>query len=256
MGISDNTDQSWQTWGKKDPYFAVLNDPKFLNANLSSDSLSEFFGSGHEHIEHVYGVVRARIRPTFQPTRVLDYGCGVGRLVIPLAQRAQTVVGVDVSPAMLEQARWNCEKFGLGSVRLLNVDEMASLKAASFDLVHSCIVFQHIPVARGELILRNLIALIAEGGVGAIHVTYSDTRPAFRRRVATLRQRLSLVNGLVNLVRHRPFTTPMMQMNSYSMNRIFDILMDGNCSGLHIEFTDHCYRGAMLYFEKLAKPPS
>jgi SAM-dependent methyltransferase len=252
MVFSDNTDRSWQTWAMNDPYFAVLNEPQFSRANLNSDSLAEFFTIGFRHIDHVFDVIRSKIRPAFQPERVLDYGCGVGRLVIPLAQCASTVVGIDISPAMLEQARENCIKFGTDSVRLLNVDEMDSLEPASFELVHSYIVFQHIPVARGELLIRKLISLLAIGGVGAIHLTYSDTRPFFRRRLSALRAQISLVNGAVNVARHRPFFTPLMQMNSYSINRIFDILTNAGCSNLHIEFTDHSYRGAMLYFEKVS----
>ncbi len=72
-----------------------------------------------------------------------------------------------------------------------------------------------------------------------------------RRGVRALRQRVNLVHGLLNVVQRPPFSTPMMQMNSYSMNRIFDILMNAHCSNLQIEFSDHSgHHGAMLYFEK------
>lgn len=38
-------------------------------------------------------------------TRVLDAGCGTGRVAIELADRGYSVVGVDVDPAMLSAAR-------------------------------------------------------------------------------------------------------------------------------------------------------
>lgn len=41
----------------------------------------------------------------FEPETVLDAGCGTGRVAIELAARAVDVVGVDLDPAMLEQAR-------------------------------------------------------------------------------------------------------------------------------------------------------
>jgi SAM-dependent methyltransferase len=255
MDFTDNPDRDWEVWGKTDPYFAVLTDPKFSDANLNDDSLLEFFACGERHIEHIYSVIRGNVRPDFQPARVLDYGCGVGRLVLPLAKRSETVVGVDISPSMLERARENCERHGVVSARLLHFGELDSLEPATFDLIHSCLVFQHIPVDRGELILRRLIDLLAEGGVGAIHLTYltyHDNRSAFQRGLTIVRQRVRLVHGLLNLIRHRPLSTPPMQMNSYSMNRIFDILIDGHCSKLHVEFLDH--GSAMLYFEKLHRP--
>jgi SAM-dependent methyltransferase len=254
LTLGNDPDRDWQTWAEIDPYFGVLSDPKYLNANLNDDSLQEFFASGERHVAHVYSVIRASIQPDFHPVQVLDFGCGVGRLIAPFAERSQTVVGIDVSPAMLEHARENCKKFNVASARLINVSELDSLEPASFDLVHSFIVFQHIPVARGELILRKLITLIAEGGVGAIHVTYSNTHSALRRGVSTLRRSFNLAHGLLNLVQGRRFSTPLVQMNSYSMNRIFNILIDGRCSNLHVEFSNHGgIYGAMIYFEKATR---
>ena len=41
----------------------------------------------------------------FEPTSVLDAGCGTGRVAIELAARGIDVVGVDLDPPMLGQAR-------------------------------------------------------------------------------------------------------------------------------------------------------
>ena len=41
----------------------------------------------------------------FEPTAVLDAGCGTGRVAIELARRGVDVVGVDLDPPMLETAR-------------------------------------------------------------------------------------------------------------------------------------------------------
>jgi SAM-dependent methyltransferase len=251
MIFANDSDQDWETWGKADPYFAVLTATEFLAENLDDTSLQRFFESGENHIHHIYNIIRTKVKPGFQTDQVLDYGCGVGRLVIPLAQRAQVVVGIDVSTSMLERARENCNKFDQKGVRLLHVDELDSLPPASFDLVHSVIVFQHIPVDRGYLILRKLISLLASGGVGAIHFTYADTRHPLRRNLSALRTRLPLVHNMLNLMKRRPFSAPLMQMNNYSMNRIFDILMESHCSNLHVELANTgSHRGAMLYFEK------
>jgi SAM-dependent methyltransferase len=260
MILTKRQDRDWETWGKRNPYFGVIADSKFLRANLNDDSLDEFFASGEHHVEHVYRVIRANVRPDFQPVRALDYGCGVGRLVVPLAKRSQEVVGIDVSPSMLVHARENCEKFGAVSARLMHVDEMGSLAPASFDLVHCALVFQHIPTSRGELILRKLIDLLAEGGVGAIHFPYSDTRSALERGIWQLSLRIGLLHGLLNLVRHRPFSSPRMEGHTYSMNRIFDILLDSHCSSFHVEVGDmgggpHPGKhAAMLYFQKFRRP--
>lgn len=257
LALWNDTDRDWTIWGETNPYFGVVTLPQFLKENLTDDSLREFFASGASHVEHVYAEIRAHVQPDFQPDRVLDYGCGVGRVVVPFARLAETVVGIDVAPGMLEHARKNCEDFDVTSVRLLHVDEMDSLEPASFGLVHSYIVFQHIPVARGEIILRKLIALIEEGGVGVIHFSYShlDGPSLLRRGGLALSQRVRLARGLLNMARKRPFSLPPMQMNEYSMNRIFDILIDEHCSNLHIEFSEQVgHRGVMIYFHKSVKP--
>ncbi len=43
----------------------------------------------------------------FRPSRVLDAGCGTGRVAIELARRGIETVGVDLDPGMLEAARTN-----------------------------------------------------------------------------------------------------------------------------------------------------
>jgi SAM-dependent methyltransferase len=42
---------------------------------------------------------------SFAPTRVLDAGCGTGRVAIELSRRGRAVVGLDQDPSMLDVAR-------------------------------------------------------------------------------------------------------------------------------------------------------
>jgi SAM-dependent methyltransferase len=47
----------------------------------------------------------ARLVESFRPSWVLDAGCGTGRVAIELARRGIDVVGVDVDPSMIAEAR-------------------------------------------------------------------------------------------------------------------------------------------------------
>jgi SAM-dependent methyltransferase len=253
VALGNDSDRDWKSWGETNPYFGVLTDAKYLNANLNGESLREFFNSGELHVDHVYSVIHTSIRTGFHPDRVLDYGCGVGRLVVAFARVAPTVVGVDISPSMLALARKHCTEFSADSVRLLNVDQFDALEPGGFDLVHSFIVLQHIPIDRGELIVKKLVTLLADGGIGAIHLPYSDSRTAFHRSLSALRKRVKLVHGLLNLAAHRSYSSPHMQMNCYSMNRVFESLRKMHCSNLHVELSEHSgIHSAMIYFEKAA----
>ena len=45
--------------------------------------------------------------------RVLELGCGTGRMTIPIAQRGADIVGADLSPSMLQRARAKAAAAGL-----------------------------------------------------------------------------------------------------------------------------------------------
>lgn len=257
MATKSSTELAWEQWGEHNPYYGVLTNSEYLDENLDDHSLREFFATGQRHVDHVLSTVRNAIHQDFVPSRVLDYGCGTGRLVIPFAKLADEVVGVDVSPKMLELASENCRKFGVSSAKMLHLDEMDSLPPCSFDLVHSYIVFQHIPVTQGELILRKLIDLIAYGGVGALHFPYFDTHPLWWRilqpRMQRISRRVKAVQNMLNLMRHRKWSDPLMEMNLYRLDHLLNTLFERNCTNLYVEVHQGSYRSAMFYFRKPPK---
>jgi ubiquinone/menaquinone biosynthesis C-methylase UbiE len=66
---------------------------------------------------------------------VVDFGCGPGYFLIPLAKVAGRAVGVDVSPNMLEKAARNAKKKGV-AVQLLKSDGITlGLDDQSVDLI-------------------------------------------------------------------------------------------------------------------------
>jgi tRNA/tmRNA/rRNA uracil-C5-methylase (TrmA/RlmC/RlmD family) len=105
-----NTDRDWEKWGQIEPYFGVFSAEQYLLKNISDDAKASFFQSGVNHINHVMATCRKHFDPDFSPSRALDFGCGVGRLVVPLSGIVHEVVGVDVSISMLLEARKNCEE--------------------------------------------------------------------------------------------------------------------------------------------------
>lgn len=169
---ADDTDLDWEAWGARDPYFGVLTHERFRAARLDDDARHDFFRTGAQHVEHVLALCRRHVDPGFAPRRVLDFGCGVGRVAIPFARHALEVVGVDVSPSMLAEARANCAAQRCANVVLQRSDDRLSALQGTFDLVHSYIVLQHVDPARGLGIVERLIARIRPGGIGVIHVTY------------------------------------------------------------------------------------
>jgi len=101
---TDETDRDWDFFANKDPYWAVLTQDRFRKKALGESQRREFFSSGETHIDWVFSTIRHHIDPRFNPVKGLDFGCGVGRLLLPIARRCQTAVGIDVSDTMLREA--------------------------------------------------------------------------------------------------------------------------------------------------------
>jgi ubiquinone/menaquinone biosynthesis C-methylase UbiE len=82
--------------------------------------------------------------------RVLDAGTGTGFAAIAAASQATRVVGVDVSAAMLEQARRSLDTLGLGNVELVQADATAlpQYVDGAFDAVIGATVLLYMPVDR------------------------------------------------------------------------------------------------------------
>lgn len=251
-----NTDIEWEKWGKQNPYFAVLTDKKFRNNNLTDDLKSEFFESGKNHITHVLKVCRDRLDHDFSPKRALDFGCGTGRLVIPLAGIADHVVGLDVSDSMLKEAQKNCEDYSVENVSLLKSDDDLSALDGRFDFIHSYIVLQHVPVVRGRRIFMNLLNHLEEKGICVIHFTYA--RIIYSENYgAPPRGRWQLFKIMKQLLRRAFFSKylePEMQMNLYNVNELLFLMQKAGIRDFHVEFKDDRGQlGIVLYFLKPKK---
>ena len=251
----NNSDQDWEIFGKTDPYFAVLTAPEF-HGQLSDAARKKFFDSGEEHVETILSIIRERLDSSFAPERALDFGCGVGRVLIPLARTCREVTGVDVSPSMLAEARRNCDAAGATGVQLLLGDDDLSAVTGWFDFVHSYIVLQHVPVERGERLVKRLTAMLAPGGVGMFQVTYSSGIMGFVSRLRYwIRVNVPGAKWTLDLARGRWMRTPLMQMNEYSVTTLLDILRREECPEVHVRFSDHGgARGVLLFARKSDSP--
>ena len=254
MTLGNDSDRDWELLGRDDPYFGVYANRKFRRAELTSEALAEFFASGATHVEEVFAAIERHVRSGFRPRRALDFGCGVGRVLVPLAARAGEVVGFDVSDSMLREAEKNLAERAIRNVTLVRGDDSLAALTGTFDLVHSFVVFQHFAPERGEQLVRGLFSRLDDGGVGVLHFTYASDVALRSRLVAWGRRRLPLFHGLWNWRHGKSFDAPWMQMNGYDLNRLFGLLQELGAHRCHVRFTDHGgHRGVVVFFEKVAE---
>ena len=246
--LRPNPAEQWERFGRDDPYYGVYSIDEFRGRELDAGTRDRFFASGEEHVEAVLADVRKLIDPEFQPSVVLDYGCGVGRVLIPLARLADRAVGVDVSPSMLGEARANLAEAGLAEVELVEPPELHRF-APEFDFVHTAIVLQHVPVRDGERIVSLLAGLLRPGGIGAIHLPIGARR---RLRVFNALMRLPLAPSILNAARGRPWSYPHMQMNVYDLSRLMTVLRDRRVQAVHLMLASRSggYDTCTLFFRR------
>ncbi len=246
------SDADWKKWGATDPYFGVITHEKFRGKNLNDENLNEFFKTGEMHIEHVYKIFRLYFDENFNPQRVLDFGCGAGRLLLPLSHRATEVVGVDVSEGMLDEARKNIERRGICNAELVlsNGTELVT-KIKTQDFIHSYIVLQHVSVEAGEKILKVLLSKIKPGGYGALHFTISSSGSVLREFISAIRNRVPFLHYIFNAIQGKNFLEPRMQMTKYDLSKLLSFFEDYCIKQLLIEHTDHGgHLGVMFYFKR------
>ena len=249
--LARDSDKEWEKFGRRDPYYGVITHDKFRKGKLDEKSLVEFFKSGQDHIEYILNTIRAHVHPGFSPSRVLDFGCGVGRCAIPLARISKVVVGVDISDSMLEEARKNCRELSISNLELAKSDDILSQVPGNFDLIHSSFVFQNIPRKKGKKIFKRLVELLSDNGIGVVQFLFHRDVSTIVRFMGYLRQRVPLLHCFANQLEGKSFFEPLMEKNVYDLNLLLRILSETGCGNLHINlFREDNHRYCILYFQK------
>jgi SAM-dependent methyltransferase len=249
--VLNDSDADWERFARSDPYWAVLTEEQYRSSVITDAARREFFASGERHVTLLREIIRSRLDPAFSPSRALDYGCGVGRVAIPLAKICGEVVGVDTAPSMVAEARRNAAAQQVGNVIFTRDNGTLSELSGPFDFVHSYIVFQHLPRRRGEQIAERLVGLLASNGVGALHFTYRLPLSRFQRAKQRARRSVPFAHIVANLLRGKPASRPLMQLHDYSLQRVFELLHRGGCLDVHARYTDHGgLLGVFLFFRK------
>ena len=110
--------------------------------------------------------------------RVMDVGCGGGLLSEAMAQAGANVVGIDLSPELLEVAKLHALGAGLSNIeyQLQTAEDMANVHPEQFDLVTCMEMLEHVPAP--EAVLDACVKLLKPGGLLVLS-TLNRTPKAF-----------------------------------------------------------------------------
>lgn len=159
---------------------AVENAKWFINTIKHEQSDDEFFTSGRPDVEKfVFNDPMLTAELDFKSVRMLEIGCGIGRMTRHLVERFGEVHGTDVSAEMITQAR---ERFqGVKNAFFYDTNglDFSQFPNDTFDFIFSVYVFQHTPsveVTRSNI--RDACRTLKPGGLFKFQVS-SVTSPEF-----------------------------------------------------------------------------
>jgi SAM-dependent methyltransferase len=186
----------WDDRAREDPFHFVDTRQTYKQTDEG-----RFWSEGARDLDTFLGVLGLVVEPGH---RVLDMGCGVGRLTRVLAVRAAAVTALDVSAEMLAQAK------GLNA-SLTNVDwvlgdgsSLTGVDDASHDLVVSHVVLQHIPDPQIQLgYVAEFGRVLRPGGVAAFGLS-TDPGLHRAREPGGLRGRIASLLGRAPTGKDRP----------------------------------------------------
>jgi SAM-dependent methyltransferase len=108
--------------------------------------------------------------------RVLEIGCGAGRITRALAKLFGEVHAVDVSGEMVRLARLALHDFPNAFIYQNNGSDLSVIPVAEFDFAFSMIVFQHIPSREViETYVREVRRLLRPGALFKFQVQGDST---------------------------------------------------------------------------------
>jgi SAM-dependent methyltransferase len=128
----------WSTLRAENPKAAITLE------GANSDSDVEFHVYGVRIAERILGRMEAIAPRPFAWSSIIDIGCGVGRFALPMACRFAHVHAVDISAAIVEEAKAHCRSAPNISYHVNDGETLSAFPDASIDYAFCGGVLQHV----------------------------------------------------------------------------------------------------------------
>jgi SAM-dependent methyltransferase len=188
-GALDSHVSNWNAMAELDPLWAILSDPEKKFGKWNAE---EFFRDGEREAKRVVGMCEAN-RVSVSHGKMLDFGCGVGRMTRAFSQFFSSCVGIDVSGKMVELAR----KFNTDRPQcefVASASATMPFEDATFDFVFSVLVLQHLP--KKSMILDYISEFLRVARGGGVIVFQLTNEVPFRHQIQARRRLWSLLSLL------------------------------------------------------------
>ncbi len=207
---------AWQSFGETEPHYSVLTNEVYRSNNFAKNR-DKFYASGFADVKRALPFLSRNMITPSTIRRVLDYGCGVGRLTVPLAKQFPFVTGIDISDKHLDYAKRHAADQGVKNVDFMRMTDLKQLNSVNgIDFIFSLIVLQHNPPPIIAFTLRKLLGALNPSGCALFQV------PTFIRGFS-----FSAADYL-----SKP--SPQMEMNAIPQRFVYDISRECGCHILEV----------------------
>lgn len=244
--------EEWQRNAEADPLWAILCNEGRERGRWSE---REFFETGRDEVDRVFGYMAAHGIGPAHPGRFLDFGCGVGRLSRALISRFASGVGLDIAPRMIElAAAYNASDPKSVEYRVNQDPDLRQIATGTIDFVYCHLVLQHMPPSLQEGFIEEFLRVLAPGGLSAFQIAAGKRVPIKRRLSSMLGPSLRRAGRKV-LGLQRPEWSPgvSMQMHILEPATALAIAERAGCAVRatpHSNSTDTGHDGAIVFFDR------
>lgn len=173
MARAEDMSRFWDERAREDAYYFVDNRLEYQDPDRE-----RFWREGATDLGRLLDALGVSFE---QADRVLEIGCGLGRLTRPVAGQVAEVQALDVSQEMLRQAReLNPDLRNVTWIHGNGID-LSQVAAESVDACFSHVVFQHVPEV--DVILgyvREMGRVLKPGGWAGFQVSNDPQIHCFR----------------------------------------------------------------------------
>jgi 2-polyprenyl-3-methyl-5-hydroxy-6-metoxy-1,4-benzoquinol methylase len=158
-------------------WMGSLPDSEKSNMNSRSERVKSFFDKTHLYLNKDFGVsIRAlivrKLLGELSHSRILDLGCGDGRISLQYISQTNHITLVDLSDNMLEIARKNTPETLKTNVDYINTDLQKYEAGEKFDVVICIGVLAH--VVSVEETVAKVVRFLKPGGRCIFQITDAD----------------------------------------------------------------------------------
>jgi len=179
--LRSHVQETWTRLGEQVPHWSVLSSEEYLPEHIGETERT-FYESGEQDLAQLVGVLQRHGRKPKELPDCFEFGCGLGRVTLPLSSAFRRVTACDISASHLAVARERIDAAGRANISFVLADSEDFGIRDSFDLWFSRIVLQHNPPPIIHAILDRAFTKLNRGGLAVFQVPTHATGYNFDAR--------------------------------------------------------------------------